>query len=75
LARGPQARRFKSFREAVVYESQLMAALIALPAFSEQTRLDAPRASRHGDEHVARGSRSSLTIREAKTFRAQVMTM
>src|ERR1700722_11032524 len=39
LARGPQVGRFKSFREAAVYESEVMARLIALSAFSERTRL------------------------------------
>ena len=36
LARGPQIRRFKSFREAAVYESEGMAGLIALSAFGKQ---------------------------------------
>ena len=36
LARNSQIRRFKSFREAAVYESEVMAGLIALPAFAEQ---------------------------------------
>jgi hypothetical protein len=39
LARNSQVRRFKSFREAAVYESEVMAGLIALSAFSEQTCL------------------------------------
>ena len=39
LARDPQVRRFKSFREAAVYESEVMARLIALSAFGEQTCL------------------------------------
>jgi hypothetical protein len=38
LARDPKVRCFKSFREATVYQSELMAGLIALSAFSEQTR-------------------------------------
>ena len=38
LARGPQVGRFKSFREAAVYESEVMAGLIALFAFGEQLR-------------------------------------
>jgi hypothetical protein len=36
LARGPQVGRFKSFREAGVYESEVMAGLIALSAFGGQ---------------------------------------
>ena len=36
LARNSQIRRFKSFREAVVYESEVIAGLIALSAFGEQ---------------------------------------
>jgi hypothetical protein len=36
LARDPQVRGFKSFREAVVGESEGMAGLIALAAFGEQ---------------------------------------
>jgi hypothetical protein len=39
LARNSQVRRFKSFREAAVYESEVMAGLIALSAFGEQTSL------------------------------------
>src|SRR6266550_3109219 len=39
LARNSQIRRFKSFREAAVYEREVMAGLIALSAFSEQARL------------------------------------
>jgi hypothetical protein len=35
LARNSQVRRFKSFREAAVYESEVMAGLIALSAFGE----------------------------------------
>ena len=38
LARGPQVGRFKSFREAAVYESKVLVGLIALSAFSEQPR-------------------------------------
>jgi hypothetical protein len=36
LARNSQIRRFKSFREAAVYESEVIAGLIALSAFGEQ---------------------------------------
>jgi hypothetical protein len=36
LARNSQVRRFKSFRGAAVYESEVMAGLIALSAFGEQ---------------------------------------
>jgi hypothetical protein len=36
LARISQARRFKSFREAAVYESEVVAGLIALSTFGEQ---------------------------------------
>jgi len=39
LARNSQVRRFKSFREAAVYESEVRAGLIALSALSEQTCL------------------------------------
>jgi hypothetical protein len=35
-ARNSQIRRFKSFREAAVYENEVMAGLIALSAFGEQ---------------------------------------
>jgi hypothetical protein len=38
LARDPQVGRFKSFCEAAVYESEVMAGVIALSAFSEQPR-------------------------------------
>ena len=38
LARNSLIRRFKSFREAAVYESEVMAGLIALSAFGEQPR-------------------------------------
>ena len=37
-ARDPQVRRFKSFGKTAVYESEIMAGLIALSAFTEQTR-------------------------------------
>jgi hypothetical protein len=38
LARCSQVRRFKSFREATVYEGEVMAGLIALSTFGEQPR-------------------------------------
>jgi hypothetical protein len=38
LLRDPQVRRFKSFGKTAVYESEIMAGLIALSAFTEQTR-------------------------------------
>ena len=38
LARDPQVRRFKSFCEAAIYESEVMSGLIALSAFSKHTR-------------------------------------
>jgi hypothetical protein len=37
-ARDPQVRRFKSFDKAAVYESEIMAGLIALSGFTKQTR-------------------------------------
>jgi len=39
LARNSLIRRFKSFREAEAYESKVMARLIGLSAFGEQTCL------------------------------------
>jgi hypothetical protein len=36
LTRDPKVHRFESFGETVVYESQRMARLVALPAFGQQ---------------------------------------